>query len=130
MIDAEAEHGSARVSLGSVSIDTLSVGAAMLQHAWSKIGLHVGVGARVGALYLSGEPDSMGSVRGGSGWAPWGGPMGVASASFVAARYLAVDLAVEIGYVVAPAGGLVAGSREVAIEGPWIGIQLGARFFL
>jgi hypothetical protein len=68
-------------------------------------------------------------VRGDSYWGAWGGPLGRFGLDIALGR-LALEVAVEGGYVVSPVGGLVAGVREVAVDGPWVGVQVGAGLFL
>lgn len=129
--DLQAHHGTAAVSLGSASVDTVSFGAALVFHqAWRKVGLHLGAGLRGGAARLSGSPNPMGTAQGKSGWGAWGGPLGIVDLSVVANRRLVFDLGLEAGYVVVPVGGLVAGAREVAVDGAFVGFHVGGGIFL
>ncbi len=129
--DVQAQHSSVTLALGSVSVDVLSVAAALAyHHEWGRLGLQVGGGLRGGAVRLSGEPTSMQAALGHSGWGAWGGVMGVANLSVIATRRLVFDLGVEVGYVFLPAAGLVSQRREVAVDGAWIGFQLGIGIFL
>jgi hypothetical protein len=129
MADLQAHRGSARVSVGTVKVDALSAGAVLAQRAWPTLGLHLGLGVRAGGLHLRGEPDAAEMETAHSGWAPWGGPMGLVTVSLAASRHLVFDLAAESGYVALEAGGLVDGVRELAVKGPWIGVHAGIQIF-
>jgi len=127
--DLLAHHGSTTTSLGLVAVDTVSVGPTAIFHRnWSKVALRVGGGVRGGAVRLDGMPNAP-QVRGTSAWSGWLGPMVGAATTVTVARHLAFELSVEGGYVAVPFGGLVSGAREVEIDGPWIGFQLGLGFF-
>jgi len=129
--DVQAHHGTATASLGTVAVDTVSFGAALVVHqAWSRLGLHVGIGLRGGAVRLDGTPRNAEVAVGQSGWAAWGGPMAQVSLGVVATRRLLFELGVESGFVVSSVGGLVAGVRELSLGGAWIGFQLGVGIFL
>jgi hypothetical protein len=131
MIDVQADHGTASASLGKVSTDVVSVGAGFVFHQpWTRVSLRLGGGLRGGAVRLSGVPAPSPDAHGATFWAPWVGPMALGSVGVVATRRLTLDLTVEGGYVVSPVGGLVNGRREVAVDGAWIGFQLGVGIFL
>lgn len=129
LVELEVAHGSAAVSVGSVSTTLLSIGTAFVAHqSWRKIGIHGGIGLRFGAAQLRGESDA--GARGASFWGPWVGPMATLGLVAAPVRRLALELGLEGGYVVTPVGGLVDGRREVAVEGGWIGLYLGLGVFL
>jgi hypothetical protein len=130
-VDVMADHGSASTSLGAVSIDLLSASATLVfQQAWSRVGLRVGAGGRGGAARLQGHPTTPKTVRGDTYWAGWGGVLAHLGLDVALTRRWALALSAEGGYVVFPVGGLVGGAREVAVDGPWIGLQLGLGIFL
>jgi hypothetical protein len=125
-IDAQEHHGTSTVSLGRVSTDVTSVGAAVVAHqAWSRWILRLGAGVRGGEARLSGVPDPSMGVQGRTFWASWVGPLARGDVELVVAHGLALDVGVEGGYVVSPVGGLVGDRREVAIDGAWIGVHVG-----
>jgi hypothetical protein len=108
-----------------VTQDLLSARATLLVHQRVPyLTLRGGLGARIGAARLSGEPADPKAVVGAAVWGPWGGPLLTLGLSAAAAR-LRLDLSVEAGYVVAPVAAWVGGVRAVAVEGTWCGIQLG-----
>lgn len=127
--DLLAHHGSATTDLGLVTVDTVSAGLALFfHHNWSRVALRIGGGVRGGAVRFEGIP-SRPDALGASAWSGWMGPMVMAATTLTAARHVAVEISVEGGYVAAPFGGLVNGERTVAVDGPWIGFQLGVGFF-
>ena len=132
MVDVQATHGTSNASLGTVSTDVLSAGAAFVFcQPWTRVSLRLGGGLRGGAVRLSGVPTpSAPDAHGAAFWGAWVGPMALGNVTVIATRRLVIDAAVEGGYVVAPVGGLVAGRREVAVDGAWIGFQLGIGIFL
>jgi hypothetical protein len=128
-LDALAEHGSAHTALGEVAADTLSVGPVVqFYRRWTRVALRIGGGARGGAARLEGQPGAPG-VHGAVAWSGWLGPLAAASLTVAPARRLALELALEGGYVAVPFGGLVSGARAVAIDGAWVGAQLGLGIF-
>jgi hypothetical protein len=126
-IDAQAHHGTSSVSLGRVSADVTTIGAAVDAHqTWSRWTLRLGAGVRGGEVRLSGVPDPAMGAQGKTFWAPWIGPLARGDVELVVARRLVLDVGAEGGYVVSPVGGLVGDRREVAIDGAWIGVHVGA----
>jgi hypothetical protein len=124
-IDAQAHHGSESTPLGHVDTDVLSVGvAALIRRAWSRSVVHLGVGARGGAVRMSGAP-SMTGVEGSRFWAPWVGAFVLGSAELRLAHRTSLDAQVTTGYVVRPVGGLVSDRREVAVDGAWVEVHIG-----
>ena len=128
-VDVLAHHGDVDTHLGEVAVDTATLGIAGVAHRnWSRVGLRAGLGFRMGATSLRGLPPEAGMVMGkGLVWAG-GGPFGTFGVVVAAGRGLVVELQTEGGYWVFPTGGLVDGRREVAVEGPWIGLQAGVGF--
>jgi hypothetical protein len=130
MLDVQVHHGTDQVSLGSISADMVSVGTALVIHqSWSRRALRCGIGLR-GAVRLSGTPKDPQAIKGGTFWGPWAGPLALVGIGVTAARRFALELTVEGGYVASPVGGLIAGVRQVTIDGAWIGFQVGIGVFL
>jgi hypothetical protein len=128
-LDAVAHHGSASTSLGAVVADTLSVGPILsFHHRWTRVALRVGGGVRGGAARLEGQPSGP-DIRGAVAWSGWLGPVAASSLTVAPLRQLALEVALEAGYVALPFGGRVDGTRQVAIDGAWIGAQLGVGLF-
>ena len=123
-VDVLAHHRSTPTTLGDVAVDSVTAAAHVLAHKrWSRISLRGGCGLRVGATILSGRGN--GGVHGDHVvWAA-GGPVLSFSLGLVVVRLLTLELGAEGGYWLFPAGGLVNGRREVAVEGPFVGAQLG-----
>jgi hypothetical protein len=61
--------------------------------------------------------------------APWLAWQAQAGAAVGLGRHLLLELVLRTGYVLSPIGGRIAGDREIAVEGPWVGaaLALGAR---
>jgi hypothetical protein len=83
--------------------------------------LRGGGGARAGLGRLTGTPANPERTIGGSFGAPWAGPLLGGGVELATAARFVVEIAAEAGYVVVPMGGRVAGVREVAADGPWVG---------
>lgn len=123
--DVAVFHGSAATQLGSVTGDLLSARIALLGHLrLPHLLLRGGAGLRVGAARLAGTTLDPNRVDTRSFWAPWGGPVLAVSLAVAAAR-LRVELSVEGGYVLWSVGARVAGTRPLAVQGPWLGALLG-----
>jgi hypothetical protein len=129
-VDAMTFHGQPGTSLGPVTVDTLSLSGTFFVHGqWSRVALRGGVGLRGGAARLGGQASQQ-SVSANSLWGPWLGPMAELELTVAATRRLAVELGGEVGYVVLPVVGLVNNVREVAVDGPWFGLNMRLGFFL
>ena len=129
-LDVLYQRGSTATALGEVSADLLSARLGAGGHLRvPHVILRGGVGARFGAARLAGQAADPGTATSQALWGPFGGPLGALGLTAAAGR-LRIDLGAELGYVVSPVAARVNGSRAVAIEGPWLGIQLGLGAFL
>ena len=130
-VDVLAQHGRFVRAVGTVAADTITAAASIMGHRnWAHVGLRGGAGFRLGAASLDGTPTDAGSTRGSRVVWATGGPFATLSVSAVPVCGLALELAVEGGYSVFSMGGLINGGRDVAIEGPFIGLQLGVGIFM
>lgn len=121
-IDALAEHGAVDTASGQVVVDVVSVDSLLSLHRrWSSFALRGGVGFRGGAVRLEGRATL---------WGPWAAPVGLLSVAFAPVPRLAIELAVDGGYVVAPVSGHVTADRSVAIDGGFVGFQIAVGTFL
>jgi hypothetical protein len=120
-IDVIADHGETATPLGDVTVDAISAGASLL---WTRHAFALGAGLRGGPGWLAGTP-SMRSVAGGTVAGAWGGPFASAGAQLEIRRVLAVELTGEGGWSLMSITGRVAGASDVALDGPWLGVQLG-----
>lgn len=129
-LDALYHRGSAPTGLGEVSVDVLSARLALNGHLRiPHLVLRGGVGGRLGAVRLLGEASDPAVTDSRAIWGAWGGPLGSLGLTAAAGR-LRLDLSGEVGYVVSPVAARVNGVRAVAVEGVWIGVQLGLGAFL
>lgn len=129
-LDVLYHRGSAPTGLGEVSVDVLSARLALNGHLRvPHLVLRGGVGGRLGAVRLLGQATDPAVTDSRAIWGAWGGPLGSLGLSAAAGR-LRLDLSGEVGYVVSPVAARVNGVRAVAVEGVWIGIQLGLGAFL
>ena len=128
--DVLLQHGATATVLGTVNRDLVSARAALLFHQrLPYLILRGGVGGRLGAAKLAGEPADAKTTLSAAVWGPWGGPLLTLGLSAAAAR-MRLDLSIEAGYVVSPVAARVGGVRAVAIDGTWFGVQLGLGSFL
>jgi len=129
-LDVLLQHGATATVLGTVNRDLVSARAALLFHRRVPyLTLRGGLGARLGAAKLAGEPADAKTTLGAAVWGPWGGPLLTLGLSAAAAR-VRLDLSIEAGYVVSPVAARVGGVRAVALDGTWFGIHLGLGSFL
>lgn len=131
VVDLLEHHGTADATLGRVRIDDVTVGlAAVAHHDASRVGVVGGLGFRIGATLLRGEPTHPDAVHGGRvAWIA-GGPVATVAVRVRPASRLVLELAAEAGYWTFPTGALVDGRRALAVEGPWLGVQLGVGIIL
>jgi hypothetical protein len=129
--DLIADAGTRSMSVGSADATTVSVaGALLVQGRAGRLGWGTGVGIRAGIARLSGEPASAQATRAAAVAGGWIGPRGLALVAASLPRHLVVELAVEVGYVLAPVAGDVNAARAVAIDEGWgaLRVGVGARF--
>jgi hypothetical protein len=125
-LDVTADHGDAQRSLGTVSIETVSLGAALLaHHEWSRFGLEVGPGLRLGVAMLQGKASQPDRTRSGSVIGVWSGPLAMLGFTVAVTSRVLVGVRGECGYALASVGGQT-GTSEVAIDRLWLGAHLGA----
>ena len=128
--DAIFEYGRREAMLGHVSVLAGSVGVSLdLGRSWGRFRLAGGPGARLGVVRFTGVPADR-SVVGSSFTGPTVGPFAAASA-----RCAIIDR-VEL-YAAGEAGAALIGIRsdvesnaaaEVRTTGPWLAVDLGARW--
>jgi hypothetical protein len=125
LADVEAHHGTSTVSLGKTSTDVVDVACALEAHrTWSRTRTELAAGVRGGTARLAGTSDLM-DVRAEHFWGPWVGAFALGSISVAATSHVAFELTIEAGRVISPLGGLVGASREVSIDGTWMGVHVG-----
>jgi hypothetical protein len=129
-VDLMFVHRSEAVSLGRVATDIITTAPALVARLRvGPVDLCGGVGFRVGGVRLTGSPTDPMTARGDSLAAAFYGPMLTVSSSVKLWRFLILEVAGEVGWMIRPIGGLVAHQREVSLEGAFLGFQLGLGFF-
>lgn len=128
--DLLSHHGENGNTLGALSTDTLSIGAVLSLHReFRRLAVRAGAGVRAGATRLGGQPQDPQQAAGGALWGAFAGPLAALSATLALPHRLALELSLEGGYEAYPVGGRVAGKRVIAVEGPFLGLQLGIGMF-
>ena len=125
MIDTLVEAGSVASTLGTIAVESWTLGAALsARRVVGRLMLHGGGGIRVGFAHFSGDPLS-GNAEGRTLSAPWGGPMLVCGGIFDLGRRFALSLDAELGYVALPARALAVGGPDARVEGAFLGATAG-----
>jgi hypothetical protein len=127
-LDLLAQHSSDdSTALGSVSIESLSTAPVLLYHrsVGTRATLFGGAGARVGLARLTGVPANLATVQASTRAGPWLGPMIELGLGVTPAAHVRLEVAVELGDALAAVTGKVE-SASVGIQGPWLGLVLGA----
>jgi len=124
--NAEVASGKNKVSLGETSATLLSCGASFgVRSGGTAFGASLGLGARIGAVRLSGASVDPVSVSAASRWRPWGGPMAVAGLFSGFGRF-GITLAAELGQSLLKPEGQADGVTAISLRGPWAAFSLGA----
>ncbi len=130
LIEGQALHGQTINPSGRVTLDLVVGGAAMwMHHTWRRVTLRGGVGLRGGAARFAGTAAEPTLTRGRVVWRALVGADAAAALELAAHRRLSVQLGIEVGYVALRAAARAYGYDVVAIDGPWIGVQLGLVIF-
>ncbi len=125
-IDAMAEAGSVTSTLGTISVESWTVGAAASAHrTLGRLTLHAGGGLRLGIAHFSGDPSSSAVAEGKTLSAPWGGPMLAGGGLFDLGRRFAISIDAEVGYAALPARALAVGGPDARVEGAFLGATVG-----
>jgi hypothetical protein len=127
-IDLLADYGQRSTAIGTVSVDTVSVGPSLFVQARRGLfALEGGAGLRVGLADLTGHPNASSQERGGSLLSAWGGPVVNVDAYAELIHGVALALGGELGDAPFPVRGLVVGPSggDVSIVGVWFGAHVG-----
>jgi hypothetical protein len=134
VLDASAEiegsFGSGSRSRRSASAAWLSLSPLLGAHRrLGRFTTRAVTGPRLALARLQADATLPGD-QAGSFTAPWAGWLAKVGLGRSFGSRIAVELAGEVGHVLSPIGGRIAGDREIAVEGAWIGASLsaGARF--
>jgi hypothetical protein len=95
----------------------------------SGVAVRLGAGYALGMARIAGTAEN-GRAFGGSVTGLWGGPYALAGIAYAATDAVDLDLRAEAGWVLLPVAGQVAGGNDVAVQGPWVGLQLGVSLAL
>lgn len=125
-LELHGQYGSQSVAAGSLSATLFAATLALhYQHVLGAFRLRAGVGGRLGAAWLRGQPQDADSVLGMDLWGPFAGPLLRVGGARLLPRRLLLDAALEAGYAPIAVRGTVDGARALGIEGLWLGVQLG-----
>lgn len=125
VFDFAGEHASTAAALGTVGVDSYSLGAAALVRADAHpLVLRGGAGVRLGVAHMVGLPDPA-RAEGHAVTGVWSAPIATGSAGLRIARGLVLELALEAGYVVLPVRGVVFGGPDVRVDGFFVGGGVG-----
>jgi hypothetical protein len=122
--EGSVTHDGRQASARSLSLSPL-VGA---HRRLRSLTLRVATGPRLALGRLQGRAALPGDEAG-AFTAPWVGWLAQAGVAAALGPRFTLELVARGGYVLSPIGGRVAGTRAIAVEGPWIGasLALGAR---
>ncbi len=126
-VDVLVEHANSDQSLGAVSFDLASLGAALrLRKEMRPFLLHGGPGLRLGFARFAGSPYSTASAVGHDVDGFWAGPIAAVGASYGTSQRLSLSLGLEGGYVFLPVRGIVDGGPGLRADGLLLAANLGA----
>ncbi len=129
--DIVVQRTTHELELGDVSVSSIGGGLSVHAHrTWGAFRLRGALGARVGAVSMSGEPTDPDVADGGSFTARFAGPFARLTVGVEAARRVTVQLSAEPGYHLLPVRGTVNKVDTTKVEGPWLAgtIALGVRW--
>jgi hypothetical protein len=130
-LDLLADHASVDSSLGTVTVDSVSLAPALsFNQTWGPLSAAETLGVRVGVARVRGESTAPERVRADTLTSPWGGPLGGLAVRSRLGALVVVELASEAGYALFPVSALVDNQRQVSIRGVWLGAQLGVGLVL
>jgi hypothetical protein len=119
-------HGTRSTPLGLVTADTASAALAVTAQARSaRLAARVGLGVRLGSVWVSGSPDAGASAAGGSVQGLWWGPMATAEGSFRGPGPLVWRAAAEGGVAAHGVVADVQGYASTSLDGPWLRLGVG-----
>jgi hypothetical protein len=114
-----------RFAEGSVQTSLAYAAPAVAWRAsWSAADVRLGAGYALGAARLSGHANDPRAFAGAT-TGPWTAPYLFAAFALALTGVVHVDVRAQAGWVSSPVVGEVAGSADLALEGPWVSGQLG-----
>ena len=126
-LDVMAEHGTSSSALGSVALDSASIGAVMrFRREIARLTLHGGPGVRAGLAWIAGYPSAPALAVGHQIDGVWAAPVAAVGIGYTTPQHLALELGLEAGYVVLPVRGIVDEGRDVRADGFFSGATIGA----
>lgn len=127
-IDVHTAFGSEAVPLGRASLLTAGAGlSAFGRIVLDPVEIDLGAGGRAAWARLAGSPSDPAAIEGATISGAWSGPFIEARIAVGFARF-AATIAFELGLVVLPISGQVAGETVIAADGAWVSISLGVGF--
>ncbi len=124
-LDAQAAAAGADASAGRVSFQAVSLtGIGAWRWDLGTWSVWVGVGPRVGRARLRGAPDDARAVAPASFSAWLSAVVAAVSTTYEAPGGFVVEARAEAGQTLTPLGAKIERRRELAYEGPWLGLGL------
>ncbi|MCG8418874.1 MAG: hypothetical protein MJE77_13130 [Proteobacteria bacterium] len=124
--DVIAQSSSETVTLGRVTTNSIAGSATVhVLHRMGKLRLRGGVGARIGAVSMTGKPNSPMMATGGQITGFTSSPVLRLDAQYRAIHGFVIALAAEFGVHLLATRGLVDGTKQSVLAGPWLGGQIG-----
>jgi len=96
---------------------------------WGPLRTRLGAGFAVGAARLAGHATDATAFAGTTAGA-WTAPFAFASMQAKISARISLDARGQLGWVTSPVVGEVAGAPDLALDGPWLSVQLGAAITL
>jgi len=124
-LDVVMQHASRAEEAGTVSIDTVSVDAAVMWRATRSVPyLRIGGGVRAGVAQLVGESAMPFSFSSSQITGPFAGPLGVVSLSVPAGRVV-FEATAGGGFLPVAVRASIAGADDAGVADGWIGLRFG-----
>jgi hypothetical protein len=115
--------GSQAVQIRLLTVSLLL--AALYSVRLSAFDLALGVGARVGLANLAGVSPGDDRINAEQSWAPWAGPLALATLAYRATSQLRIALTLELGFVAVGARAVAPMNVVTELRDAWLGGSLG-----
>jgi hypothetical protein len=118
-IDLVVEGDTVVVASGAIAVQSMSSSPRLVYRVGDRVHAELGVGARVGAVMMRGEPLAGGALEGRTFARPWAGPAASLGAGISLTRALALDATVELGTAMGATARDLSGQPAAMADGRW-----------